>query len=61
MLKENGEPPREGKWADIAVLSRCANTRRGTPPRCRDIDAVVDAIGQIESKVNRNSTKAAAE
>jgi hypothetical protein len=20
MLKENGEPPREGKWADIAVL-----------------------------------------
>ena len=23
MLKENGEPPKDGKWADIAVLEPC--------------------------------------
>jgi SUF system NifU family Fe-S assembly protein len=50
MLKENGEPPREGKWADIAVLEPVRDFKARHASTLLTFDAVVDAIGQIESK-----------
>src|SRR5215472_15608952 len=50
MLKENGEPPREGKWADIAVLEPVREYKARHASTLLTFDAVVDAIGQIESK-----------
>lgn len=61
MLKENGEPPREGKWADIAVLEPVREYKARHASTMLTFDAVVDAIGQIEAKRTANSTKAAAE
>jgi NifU-like protein involved in Fe-S cluster formation len=57
MLKENGAPPADGKWADIAVLEpvRDYTARHASP--LLTFDAVVDAIGQIEKK--RGATSAA--
>jgi len=50
MLKENGEPPREGKWADIAVLEPVRDYKARHASTMLTFDAVVDAIGQIEAK-----------
>ncbi len=50
MLKENGEPPREGKWADIAVLEPVRDYKARHASTLLTFDAVVDAIGQIEAK-----------
>ena len=58
MLKENGEPPREGKWADIAVLEPVRDYKARHASTLLTFDAVVDAIGQIEAK--RGGAKAAA-
>ena len=49
MLKENGEPPKDGKWADIAVLEPVRDKARHASTMLT-FDAVVDAIGQIEAK-----------
>ncbi len=57
MLKENGQPPREGKWADIAVLEPVRDFKARHASTMLTFDAVVDAIGQIEAK--RDSTDAA--
>jgi len=50
MLKENGEPPRDGKWADIAVLEPVREYKARHASTLLTFDAVVDAISQIEAK-----------
>jgi NifU-like protein involved in Fe-S cluster formation len=50
MLKENGEPPKDGKWADIAVLEPVRDYKARHASTMLTFDAVVDAIGQIETK-----------
>jgi len=57
MLKENGEPPHAGKWADIAVLEPVRDYKARHASTLLTFDAVVDAIGQIEAK--RTATAAA--
>ncbi len=58
MLKENGEPPHDGKWADIAVLEPVRDYKARHASTMLTFDAVVDAIGQIEAK---RAAKTAAE
>jgi NifU-like protein involved in Fe-S cluster formation len=50
MLKENGAPPADGKWADIAVLEPVRDYKARHASTLLTFDAVVDAIGQIEKK-----------
>ena len=50
MLKENGAPPADGKWADIAVLEPVRDYKARHASTLLTFDAVVDAIGQIEGK-----------
>ncbi|MCZ7661118.1 MAG: iron-sulfur cluster assembly scaffold protein [Xanthobacteraceae bacterium] len=50
MLKENGPPPAEGKWADIAVLEPVRDYKARHASTLLTFDAVVDAIGRIEEK-----------
>ena len=50
MLKENGAPPQNGKWADIAVLEPVRDYKARHASTLLTFDAVVDAIGQIEAK-----------
>lgn len=50
MLKENGAPPADGKWADIAVLEPVRDYKARHASTMLTFDAVVDAIGQIEAK-----------
>ena len=50
MLKENGAPPANGKWADIAVLEPVRDYKARHASTLLTFDAVVDAIGQIENK-----------
>jgi NifU-like protein involved in Fe-S cluster formation len=50
MLKENGSPPANGKWADIAVLEPVRNYKARHASTLLTFDAVVDAIGQIEAQ-----------
>src|ERR1700683_5499363 len=49
MLKENGAPP-VGKWADIALLEPVRDYKARHASTMLTFDAVVDAIGQIETK-----------
>lgn len=53
MLKENGEPPREGKWADVAVLEPVRDYKARHASTMLTFDAVVDAVNQIEAKADR--------
>ena len=50
MLKENGPPPSDGKWADIAVLEPVRDYKARHASTLLTFDAVVDAIGQIEGQ-----------
>src|SRR3954471_14172281 len=50
MLKENGAPPADGKWADIAVLEPVRDYKARHASTLLTFDAVVDAIDQIERK-----------
>src|SRR6267143_239857 len=59
MLKENGEPPKDGKWADIAVLEPVRDYKARHASTLLTFDAVVDAINQIEAKRATPATKAA--
>jgi NifU-like protein involved in Fe-S cluster formation len=62
MLKENGAPPRDGKWADIAVLEPVRDYKARHASTLLTFDAVVDAIGQIEAQRGAKDTaKTAAE
>jgi len=49
MLKEGGEPPREGKWADVAVLEPVRDYKARHASTLLTFDAVVEAIGKIEA------------
>ena len=49
MLKEGGEPPREGKWADIAVLEPVRDYKARHASTMLTFDAVVEAVGKIEA------------
>ena len=50
MLKENGAPPANGRWADIEVLEPVRSYKARHASTLLTFDAVVDAIGQIEAK-----------
>ncbi|MBM3530271.1 MAG: iron-sulfur cluster assembly scaffold protein [Alphaproteobacteria bacterium] len=50
MLKENGAPPKDEKWADLAVLEPVRDYKARHASTMLTFDAVVDAIGQIENK-----------
>ena len=50
MLKENGPAPKDGKWADIAVLEPVRDYKARHASTLLTFDAVVDAIDQIEAK-----------
>ena len=50
MLKENGAPPANGKWSDIAVLEPVRDFKARHASTLLTFDAVIDAIGQIEAK-----------
>jgi NifU-like protein involved in Fe-S cluster formation len=59
MLKENGKPP-EGKWADIALLEPVRDYKARHASTMLTFEAVVDAIGQIETKTEAKATSDAA-
>src|SRR4029453_5301238 len=48
ILKENGAPPADGKWSDIAVLEPVRDYKARHASTMLTFDAVVDAIGQFE-------------
>jgi NifU-like protein involved in Fe-S cluster formation len=50
MLKENGSPPTEGKWTDIAVLEPVRDYKARHASTLLTFDAVVSAINEIETK-----------
>jgi NifU-like protein involved in Fe-S cluster formation len=50
MLKENGLPPQDGRWSDIAVLEPVRDYKARHASTMLTFDAVVDAIGQIEKR-----------
>lgn len=50
MLKENGAPPADGRWSDIAVLEPVRDYKARHASTLLTFDAVVDAINQIEAK-----------
>jgi NifU-like protein involved in Fe-S cluster formation len=54
MLKEDGPPP-DGKWADIAYLEPVRDYKARHASTMLTFDAVVDAIGQIETKTSQLS------
>jgi NifU-like protein involved in Fe-S cluster formation len=58
MLKENGSPPAEARWADIAVLEPVRDYKARHASTLLTFDAVVSAIDQIEQK--RRATAASA-
>jgi NifU-like protein involved in Fe-S cluster formation len=49
MLKENGPPP-DGRWADLAVLEPVRDYKARHASTMLTFDAVVDAIGKIETR-----------
>src|SRR5215218_6735005 len=59
MLKENGAPPADGKWTDIAVLEPVRDYKARHASTLLTFDAVVDAINQIEAKRGAPNVKAA--
>jgi NifU-like protein involved in Fe-S cluster formation len=50
MLKENGAPPSDGKWADIAVLEPVRDYKARHASTLLTFDAVVDAVDRIEAR-----------
>jgi NifU-like protein involved in Fe-S cluster formation len=59
MLKENGAPPQDAKWADIAALEPVRDYKARHASTLLTFDAVVDAIGQIEAKSGRSNNEPA--
>jgi NifU-like protein involved in Fe-S cluster formation len=58
MLKENGPPP-DGKWADIALLEPVRDYKARHASTMLTFDAVVDAIGQIETRTGNGAKQPA--
>lgn len=50
MLKENGEPPKDGKWAEIAYLEPVRDFKARHASTMLTFDAVVKAVDEIETK-----------
>ena len=50
MLKENGAPPAQGKWVDVAVLEPVRDYKARHASTLLTFDAVVDAIGKAQEK-----------
>ncbi|WP_137044104.1 iron-sulfur cluster assembly scaffold protein [Pseudolabrys sp. FHR47] len=50
MLKENGAPPKDGKWADIAYLEPVRDFKARHASTMLTFDAVVKAVDEIEAK-----------
>lgn len=47
MLKENGAPPKDGKWADVAVLEPVRDYKARHASTLLTFDAVVDALSKV--------------
>jgi len=59
MLKENGEPPKDGKWADIAVLEPVRDYKARHASTLLTFDAVVSALDRVAPTVlTRNDDEA---
>ncbi len=50
MLKENGAPPAQGKWMDVAVLEPVRDYKARHTSTLLTFDAVVDALRRISGK-----------
>lgn len=50
MLKENGTPPKDGKWAEIAYLEPVRDYKARHASTLLTFDAVVKAVDEIEAK-----------
>jgi NifU-like protein involved in Fe-S cluster formation len=50
MLKENGAPPANGRWSDVAVLEPVRDYKARHASTLLTFDAVVSAIDQIQQK-----------
>jgi NifU-like protein involved in Fe-S cluster formation len=50
MLKENGSPPADGKWTDLAVLEPVRDYKARHASTMLTFDAVVAAIDEIEKR-----------
>ena len=59
MLKQGGEPPRDGKWADIAVLEPVRDYKARHASTLLTFDAVVEAVDKIEAQANAAAKEAA--
>jgi NifU-like protein involved in Fe-S cluster formation len=60
MLKEQGPPPAEERWSDIAVLEPVRDFKARHASTMLTFDAVVSAIDEIEAKRCRAATPGAA-
>jgi NifU-like protein involved in Fe-S cluster formation len=58
MLKENGSPPAEGKWRDIAVLEPVRDYKARHASTLLTFDAVVKALDEIEQRAEQGATVA---
>ena len=59
MLKENGAPPEQGKWADIAVLEPVREYKARHASTMLTFDAVVKALDEIEQRLPASAGAAA--
>ena len=50
MFKENGAPPTDGKWADVAVLEPVRDYKARHASTLLTFDAVVDALSKAHNK-----------
>ena len=53
MLKENGAPPADGKWTDIAVLELVRDYKARHASTLLTFDAVVKALDEIEQRAEQ--------
>ncbi len=58
MLKENGAPPTEGKWRDIAVLEPVRDYKARHASTLLTFDAVVKALDEIEQRAEQGAAAA---
>ena len=59
MLKQNGAPP-SGKWAEFAVLAPVRDFKARHASTMLTFDAVVDALGQVATAVQRDEGRSIA-
>ncbi|MFN3888823.1 MAG: iron-sulfur cluster assembly scaffold protein [Beijerinckiaceae bacterium] len=59
MLKENGAPPTEGKWRDIAVLEPVRDYKARHASTMLTFDAVVKALDEIEQREGQGASASA--